>query len=93
MTPVPLLTLFAPMGMLVLEVTNPNNVRGGTLHAEARSASRVETQSSASRLKGISTLLSSSSMISLHRPGWIPPTTLNTNGPEHNWKVLMETSS
>jgi ribosomal protein L11 methyltransferase len=38
MTPVPLFTLFALKALLNLEATNSNNVKGGTMLAEARSA-------------------------------------------------------
>jgi hypothetical protein len=38
MTPVPLFTLFALKALLNLEATNSNNVKGGTILADARGA-------------------------------------------------------
>jgi len=42
-TQVPLFTLFAPTASLDLEATSSNNVKGGTMLAEARSAYRVHS--------------------------------------------------
>ena len=99
-SPAPVGSVF-PLGVTMVKVvpctsrreallTGVQHSEGGTLHVGVRSAYRVVAVSSSN---AASTRLSSSSMISLHRPGWMPPMTWNTSGPEHNWNVLTGTSS